>query len=458
MHIRRNRPTAALLAGAVLAASGFLAMVQAQASSPTAPRHRPLHNGGPTITRQCHTGPTQTICEFPITSPSEIKRDTAKMARDHAAHHTAIIRRATSGTAATTASDPLQPSTIPTYCFTAFPENQFHSAWYGYVENGCYRETDGFAIYQEPNHVYQGSIAVQNVVYSWTPNTKTTWFYNESEWEVVSESKQGLGGTFSIFSDPANSPACSTITEKFDSPRCSITQFSFPRQSMALSKINEAYLQATTTPQSGSAAVFDPQWGAALSTTQAVNGGTIDISGPFMACDNALLGYPAGCRANYGTGHSGGYLSVDKFSLTNSTYAAVSKHIQGALRGGAPSTLSRTDNSTGIASANRSFACGSSKIPSPRPTGYQCDEYPFASSREGGWDGTKTLFTESFCNLPKITATTGDVSACLVPTSANTAAGSQLSAFYNSQRILTDVTQLTWGITEGSAFHVYITA
>jgi hypothetical protein len=113
------------------------------------------------------------------------------------------------------------------------------------------------------------------------------------------------------------------------------------------------------------------------------------------------------------------------------TEGAMASHVQKAMASGLPSTLTRTEPS--LVSANRSRACPSSLV---RESGYQCDEYPFASSEQGAASGGSARVFEG-CIWP-VVGGQGSVgfSRCQVPATANQAGGQVLAAVYQSYHVL----------------------
>jgi hypothetical protein len=90
----------------------------------------------------------------------------------------------------------------------------------------------------------------------------------------------------------------------------------------------------------------------------------------------------------------------------------IANHVYQAMQSGRPWQLTYigADNDN-LNDRNRYHAC--KELESPRPTGYQCDEYPFASTYQGGVGA----------------------SAVLVPELENQTQGGQLSAFYRSNNL-----------------------
>ncbi len=90
----------------------------------------------------------------------------------------------------------------------------------------------------------------------------------------------------------------------------------------------------------------------------------------------------------------------------------IASHVYQAIQSGKPWKLTYigADNDN-LNDRNRYHAC--KYLPSPRPSGKECDEYPFASTYEGGQGA----------------------SAELVPEQENQIQGGQLSAFYRSNNL-----------------------
>jgi hypothetical protein len=104
--------------------------------------------------------------------------------------------------------------------------------------------------------------------------------------------------------------------------------------------------------------------------------------------------------------------SLPTFMISYQQMPNIAMHVYQAMQSGKPWKLTYigADNDY-LNDRNRSDAC--KYMPSPRPTGYECDEYPFASTYQGG---------------------TGS-SAVLVPAHENHVQGGQLSTFYRSNNL-----------------------
>ncbi|MER7870311.1 hypothetical protein ABTZ90_25140 [Streptomyces cellulosae] len=122
-----------------------------------------------------------------------------------------------------------------------------------------------------------------------------------------------------------------------------------------------------------------------------------------------------------------------------------SSGLPGAYPDGQPLTR-QTDDTT--ITSNRNTACPQASSGGyPRPTGYSCDEYPFASTHQGAASNRLLGRTFDWCQISTLTSRTGPGwSACMIPATENTAAGrDDLRIFYNENRVL-----------ENDAFYVWI--
>ncbi|WP_425336587.1 NucA/NucB deoxyribonuclease domain-containing protein [Streptomyces profundus] len=110
-------------------------------------------------------------------------------------------------------------------------------------------------------------------------------------------------------------------------------------------------------------------------------------------------------------------------------------------RGGTP--LTRLVSPT-LNQANRDTACPDTSVGGyPRPEGFSCDEYPFASPVNGaytsGQDGTPHPGpTFNWCQINTLPTGSGanGWSACMIPGPENSLGGSRLGGFYQSYRVI----------------------
>lgn len=132
---------------------------------------------------------------------------------------------------------------------------------------------------------------------------------------------------------------------------------------------------------------------------------------------------PAGCVTPWGAP------PVLKLSRSGN-YVAYYDHVSRAIKSGLPSVL--TKDSTRQAANNRA-ACGGRT----RPTGMQCDEYPFASTAEGAAKNPKQPRTFPGCSINEKSATGPyGFSVCMISATSNAAGGGQLGSFYQANRVL----------------------
>lgn len=113
------------------------------------------------------------------------------------------------------------------------------------------------------------------------------------------------------------------------------------------------------------------------------------------------------------------------------TASGVAVHVGKALATGLPSTLNRATPAEAV--KNRAKACPSSLT---RDVGYQCDEYPFASSKQGAASGGSAR-VPSGCRWAAV-AGSGAIgwSRCQVKSEQNAAGGTQLNKLYLDNRVL----------------------
>ncbi|WP_422738595.1 NucA/NucB deoxyribonuclease domain-containing protein [Micromonospora sp. WMMD729] len=159
---------------------------------------------------------------------------------------------------------------------------------------------------------------------------------------------------------------------------------------------------------------------------------------PGHRCDDALPGGAAGC-ANQDF--------VPTLDVPESRYPMYAAHVRNAIHTtDLPSLLTRTTDSA-LRDANRRVACpeGASY---PRPTGYTCDEYPFAVTTQGA-AANPAGFTFRFdtkrlgrlnCQVPWLeehrSTTNRGYSACMIPAAENSLGGSDLQSFFLDNRVI----------------------
>lgn len=121
-------------------------------------------------------------------------------------------------------------------------------------------------------------------------------------------------------------------------------------------------------------------------------------------------------------------------------YPGFAQHVAAAQNSGLPGRSKPLTKLTSgqVADKNRAKACPTRL---KRPTGYSCDEYPFASTQQGAYYGGGSGRSFNNCNISDksypigVTGAKG-FSAWMIPATENSTAGSDLSKFYREARIL----------------------
>lgn len=155
---------------------------------------------------------------------------------------------------------------------------------------------------------------------------------------------------------------------------------------------------------------------------------SLSVMVPFkMRCDNALPGpnTVVGCV----------FSQVRPIHYISPALPSYYKHIRMALSYNLPRVLTRLTNSFDQTN-NRLKSCA--PAPSPRPTGFECDEYPFASTYQGAYTANlpwARTFPGCQINV-KIRVDMFGWNICLIPADENGQGGRNLLAFYNDYRIL----------------------
>jgi hypothetical protein len=118
-----------------------------------------------------------------------------------------------------------------------------------------------------------------------------------------------------------------------------------------------------------------------------------------------------------------------------SSYPSYYKHIRDTQAWGVTNYLTRLVDPL-AQTDNHSRACPGQY---PRPAGFQCDEYPFASTREGAFTGGY-LFGQTLagCQVSwlAIRTSASGYSACMIPETENRDGGIDLQAFYLNNRVI----------------------
>ena len=176
---------------------------------------------------------------------------------------------------------------------------------------------------------------------------------------------------------------------------------------------------------------LDGSWELSIGSAQWSNIVTVNLDLAEYRCDNAINGHPAGCVFREVPGAVGFSLSRNPDFVQHVGEAHLSG-LPGGIRSG--TYLSRLMDKT-LVDKNGATACPRSLA---RPTGYECDEYPFRSTYQGAYTGgSGQARSLPWCQVPdpERTGPTG-WSPCFIPSSQNSSAGGLLSAFYWQERIL----------------------
>jgi hypothetical protein len=166
---------------------------------------------------------------------------------------------------------------------------------------------------------------------------------------------------------------------------------------------------------------------------------TVSTGYPGHRCDDQLPGAGPGCVQSSFKPH---------LALRGTNYPNYREHIRAAqLFTKLPHELNRTTNRD-LETANRRVSCPPSSPTYPRPAGYECDEYPFASTYQGAFGRNGEGFSLKLSNrrfeldcrvswLPTQAQTPHrGYSACMIPASENSSGGGELGAFYRANRII----------------------
>ncbi|WP_230195697.1 NucA/NucB deoxyribonuclease domain-containing protein [Streptomyces coriariae] len=212
--------------------------------------------------------------------------------------------------------------------------------------------------------------------------------------------------------------------------QCKVQSSSFP--SKPLSPLNswqvgESFFD-TTAVNDGDIGTCATKW-----TITILNGSQLPVNAVYelneIRCDNATPGRPkVGCVVPW-------FPSLLSYSAARAP--GLVRHVTLAQQSGLPGAtfekpLRRTTDSA-LIGRNRLMACGDA----PSIQGKSCDEYPFASTKNGlATGGNRRTFDD--CDLPSIPSGTGasGVSVCMVPKEDQDYQGGTNTQFYRSERVI----------------------
>lgn len=129
-----------------------------------------------------------------------------------------------------------------------------------------------------------------------------------------------------------------------------------------------------------------------------------------------------------------------KVRYSAASYPTFTRHVKAALKSGLPGSVGSRSYLTRITSKTRTAANRRAACPSrlKRPKGKSCDEYPFASTKQGASSsGNTTARSFKWCSMKDRTRKgSKGFSRCFIRAGENSGAGGLLSYFYNSLHIL----------------------
>lgn len=184
---------------------------------------------------------------------------------------------------------------------------------------------------------------------------------------------------------------------------------------------------------SGAVDYEELSWLVSFQSPEVDGNQVISAVNDYFRCDSALPGSSSTGCVNYQASPTISYSAAEYPTFVQHVSAAQTSGLDGAP-GGVP--LYRTTDKS-IRSANRSTACPTSRA---KPTGYSCDEYPFASTYYGASSDPSGGRTFSWCqisDLPQGVTGESGYSACMINQTENSSAGLALqNVLYGPYRIL----------------------
>lgn len=312
---------------------------------------------------------------------------------------------------------------FPTWCYQASEKWLFHRT------DGCTYEKRNLLVFDTRTGVVVGTIEYFIFAYTYSSVSIDKWAYQISILQLAT----------------TGNAAGSSVTGYTECQgECARISTDFPRQPIQGGYAHGTSFYETTVPESGVVGYAETTWRYWFENPRWIGGASTvaEITPPIeLRCD-VVAQVQAGCvfpaiRPIHSIDLSG----PDPAYATHIADAQAS-----GLPGGYPNgpPLHRLSSSV-LIQANRGAACPPSL---PRPDGFSCDEYPYASTWEGAATGGGDGRTFGWCQisgLPAGVTGPGGYSACMIPLAENTHGGSLLGAFYGSSRVL-----------EGDAFFVRI--
>ncbi|MEU6992791.1 hypothetical protein ABZ953_19310 [Streptomyces sp. NPDC046465] len=299
--------------------------------------------------------------------------------------------------------------------------------WWFTRRDAC-AATPGSVIVRDVNTgAVTGTMEYHTVEYTWAPSSGLTSVYQ------VSVTPHRYTGTSAALMTLLATGSCRS--------NCTLNASPPVREFLAKDRIvtREFGMDATTTGPGARGQVWS-NVNLAFAIPNQSFGTTRDVQSLPIRCDNDLPGnnLPSGCVFE-------GYEPLLVLHYDDPELGWNALHVGWAIYSGLPSRLNRLAN-IAESTPNRDRACP--RGPEyPRPAGYQCDEYPFASTQQGAkTSGTvHAPRTFGFCQLtdqwPNTPVVNGPVgpqgwSRCNILEGHNDKGGKALNAFYLTERIL----------------------
>lgn len=308
---------------------------------------------------------------------------------------------------------------VPQYCIdngivTSYSVTRFDACGAFDVTGEVFRTVDGV-------EEQTGSFDAVLVHYMYMAKDQTTWA-SQITLSPSSESGDAVGASFEM------TPACVGSA-------CTLVSSYAPSQAPAVGEQAQAESYFSWPDDVvNSYGTGAPVWYLTVVAGQAVSN-PVSQTGPETRCDNMIPSLASGCVESTDT---------PEINYDQGYWPNFGNHVDAAQQSGLPggeywdnTTLHRTQDQD-LMDANRGVACPASI---PRPSGDDCDEYPFASTREGasasGGHGGRTFYGCQVSSLPTgVTGATG-YSICMIDSSENRRAGSFLNSdLYMPYRII----------------------
>lgn len=216
--------------------------------------------------------------------------------------------------------------------------------------------------------------------------------------------------------------------------KCSNTRVSFPTQAASTTKTVRGQGYVMPLINKGDTAWITSTWTIGANTPKTARIRTGAFNGRTMRCDDVLgTKISRGCAVQ-------GYTAGINYSSTGA-YPQFARHVKAAQNSGLPQKLTRILDNATLNRQNAAATCPDDypKGKLPRPTGTQCDEYPFRSTYEGGAKfGASAVRTFGFCQTTAPSTATGPngSSRCMIKDTQNAGAGGALSDFYTRNRVV----------------------